>query len=164
MHDDHRFLALAAMTCAMACALTACPKQSKPPGEVRKDTTTRAQLWSATVKTPLALNGVLQIKGTASMGAASGGSTTVTLKIENALAGAVYSWGVHRGRCRDDDRGLFGSVDSYKAITVGGDGRASGSATVLMTPTSGADYFVSASSTAGTKQVVACGDLTPTVQ
>lgn len=157
MHGP-RLLALAALAGAlMACGASRHPNSGAGASDVRP-----ATRWSASLATPSPLSGAIQITGTALMAPSpSGSSTDVSLTIANATPGAVYPWEVHMGRC-DADQGLFGPADAYKPMTVGEDGRASGSASVPASASSGVSYFVSVSASAASrKRIVACGDLTP---
>ena len=118
--------------------------------------------WHGNIASPAALAGVVQITGEATMApGSSDGNTTVSLSVANATPGGRHPWELHRGQC-GDDQGVFGSSDAYKAIRIGGDGRATASARVpLQTPTSGS-YFVSVqASLANGETTIACGNLAP---
>lgn len=121
--------------------------------------------WHGNIATPATLAGVVQMTGDATMAPGSSeGNTTVTLSVANATPGGRHPWSLHRGQC-GDDQGVFGSPDAYKAIEIGGDGRATASARVpLETPTSGS-YFVSVrASAANSETIIGCGNLAPPTQ
>ncbi|HEX9107494.1 MAG TPA: hypothetical protein VF832_09705 [Longimicrobiales bacterium] len=118
--------------------------------------------WHGNIASPAALAGVVQMTGEATMAPGSSeGNTTVTLSVANATPGGRHPWELHRGQC-GDDQGVFGPSSAYKAIEIGGDGKATASARVpLETPTSGS-YFVSVqASAANGETTVACGNLAP---
>lgn len=118
--------------------------------------------WHGNIASPAALAGVVQMTGEATMAPGSSeGNTTVTLSVANATPGGRHPWELHRGQC-GDDQGVFGPADAYKAIEIGGDGRATASARVpLETPTAGS-YFVSVrASAANGETTIACGNLAP---
>ena len=121
--------------------------------------------WHGNVASPAALAGAVQMTGDATMAPGStAGNTTVTLSVANATPGGRHPWEVHYGQC-GDNRGVFGSSGAYKAIEIGGDGRATASARVpLETPTTGS-YFVSVqASAANGDMTIACGNLAPPTQ
>jgi hypothetical protein len=117
--------------------------------------------WHGTLTSPSFLAGAVQIQGTASMAPGTEGKTTVSVRVTNATPGGVHPWEVHRGQC-GADQGVFGSMDEYKAIKVGGDGEGQASATIpIPTPTFG-NYFVLLHASAGNREtVIACGNLAP---
>lgn len=134
-------------------------------GQAVEVTTADATLntrWHANLASPATLAGAVQMSGSASMAPdQDGGLTNVTIDLANASPGGLHPWGMHQGRCGSGgDRGVFGSTDAYEALTVDGDGRARGTATIaLQTPRSG-DYFVVIyASQANDRMIVACGNL-----
>jgi len=121
--------------------------------------------WHGNIASPATLAGAVQMTGEATMAPGSNaGNTTVTLDVANATPGGRHPWALHYGQC-GDDRGIFGPQDAYKALEVGGDGRATASARVpLETPTTGS-YFVSVqASAANADMTIACGNLAPPTQ
>jgi hypothetical protein len=148
----HRSLALA----LTALSLVAC---REPDVEVSDRDANLNTRWHASLASPGGLAGVVQMKGVATMVPAEDGGTRVSLVLENATAGGVHPWQVHRGACGADE-GVLGPADSYEPIEVGDDGQASAAATLpLPTPTTGR-YFVSVqASRANPALVVACGNL-----
>ena len=100
--------------------------------------------------------------GSASMSPGTrSGNTTVCLHLPNPTPGGVHPWQLHRGQCESDED-VFGSAELYQPATVGGDGRATSSATVpIETPTTGSYFVVVRASAANEAMTVACGNLAP---
>ena len=151
-----RALVLAAFFLAACNAFDRKPEVEVSAGDANLNTR-----WHATLASPRSLAGAVQMSGEATMAPAPDGRTTVTLALANATAGGLHPWQVHLGQC-GADQGLLGVASSYAPLQVGGDGRASASATLpLATPVAGA-YFVSVQASSGNPQtVVACGNLAP---
>ena len=133
----------------------------KPDVEVSAADVNLNTRWHATLASPRSLAGAVQMSGEATMAPAPDGRTTVTLALANATAGGLHPWQVHLGEC-GADQGLLGAAAAYAPLRVGGDGRASASATLpVATPVAG-PYFVSVQASSGNPQtVVACGNLAP---
>jgi hypothetical protein len=93
------------------------------------------------------------------MGNSENTQTRVEVSLNGAQADARLPWHLHRGTC-GNDQGIVGEASEYAPLTVGSDGRATGSATITVPmPTTG-EYMINvhASSTdLGT--IVACGNL-----
>ena len=147
---------------AVGFALAACnPFNREPVTEVTRDFNLNAR-WRASLVTPAALGGAVQINGQATMQPGkSAGQTSVSLSIANATPGGTHPWQVHRGQCNADE-GVFGESAAYSSVKVGDDGKGSSNATIAVTtPTSG-NYFVTVqASAANPETVVACGNLAP---
>ena len=143
-------------------ALAACnPFNRGPVTEVRRDLNLNAR-WTASLVTPAALAGAVQMNGSASMQPAPDAENTdFRLQVANATPGGLHPWQVHRGRC-DTDYGVFGRAEDYGTMKIGDDGRGeTGATTGERTPTTG-DYFVVVyASAANASTVVACGNLAP---
>jgi hypothetical protein len=140
--------------------LAGCNPFNRPAVEVSAKDTNLNNRWHATLTSPAAMAGAVQMTGTASMAPAEKrGATTVTLALANATDGGLHPWQVHHGQCGASE-GVFGSADAYKTVKVGGNGRAESTATIeLETPTSGS-YFVMVNASSGNSDVtVACGNL-----
>lgn len=118
--------------------------------------------WHANLVSPSALAGVVQMSGSASMAPdANGPGTVVTLDLANAAPGGLHPWEMRRGECgTTPDGGSFGTADSYQALEVDSDGRATSTTTVeTAMPRSGQYYVVVHASKANANTVVACGNL-----
>lgn len=145
-----------------AFALAACnPFHRDPAVEVSRDANLGTR-WRASLTSPAALGGAVQMNGGATMEPGTNGDhTALSIAIANATPGGVHPWQVHRGQCGADE-GVFGSADAYTPLKVDDDGRAGAGVTVPLTmPTTG-NYFVSVfASAANSETVVACGNLAP---
>ena len=143
-------------------ALVACnPFRREPVTEVTRDANVNSR-WQASLVTPAALVGAVQMKGSATMQPAKNNENTLfSLNINNATPGGLHPWQVHRGQCGADE-GVVGSAEMYQAIKVGDEGRGKASATLPMTtPTSGSYFVTVGASAANAETVVACGNLAP---
>ena len=143
-------------------AVAACnPFRREPVTEVTRDANVNSR-WRASLVTPAALVGAVQMNGSATMQPSRNSEATdFSLSIANATPGGLHPWQVHRGQCGADE-GVLGSNGAYKPIKVGDDGRGTATATVDMsTPTSGSYFVTVQASAANAETVVACGNLAP---
>lgn len=143
-------------------ALAACnPFHRDPVTEVTRDLNQNSR-WQATLVTPGALAGAVQMRGTATMQpAANGQETRLAVSLTNATPGGEHPWRVHRGQCGADEGG-FGMTDAFKPVRIDDKGRGEASATVPgMTPTMGGYHVTVRASAANPETVVACGNLAP---
>lgn len=118
--------------------------------------------WNATLSSPAALAGVVQMTGTASMAPSpDSASTIVTINLANASPGGVHPWEIRSGDCGVTSRATtFGSGDAYEPLEVDSDGRATSTATIdSRIPTSGRYSAVVQASAANDTTIVACGNL-----
>lgn len=146
-------------------ALGACnPFHREPVTEVSRDANLNSR-WRASLVTPAALAGAVQMNGAATMQPGRTSSNTdFTLSIANATPGGLHPWQVHRGQCGVDE-GVVGATAAYASIKVGDDGRGSATATVPMpTPTSGSYFVTVQASAANPETIVACGNLAAPTQ
>jgi len=131
--------------------------------EISPSTVAVASRWNGTLTSPPELAGVSSIQGSAWMGPdeKNADRTQAQVNLSNAVPGGVHPWHVHRGRC-GQDQGIFGPAEAYKALKVGGDGRASSEAELpVVTPKTG-EYFVNVHASAqNMRTIVACGNLAP---
>lgn len=131
--------------------------------EINPNTVPVASRWNGRLTTPPELAGIVDIRGSAWMGPEEKNPdrTRAHVDIANAVPGGVHPWHVHRGRC-GADQGIFGPADAYKALKVGGGGRASSEAELPgPTPKTG-EFFVNIHASAGNmRTIVACGNLAP---
>jgi hypothetical protein len=154
-------LAIAASTLELG----ACnPFHHEPVTEVSRDANVNSR-WRATLVTPAALVGAVQMNGTATMQPSrNNADTDFSVSIANATPGGLHPWQVHRGQCGADD-GVLGSADAYRTIKAGDDGRGGATARVAMaTPASGGYFVTVQASAANAEVVVACGNLAPPAQ
>jgi hypothetical protein len=151
-----------ALVLASLVAVAGCnPFRREPVSEVRRDANVNAR-WRASLVTPAALAGAVQMKGTASMQPTGGGeSTLLSVSLSNATPGGVHPWQVRRGQC-GADQGPFSSGAAYEPLKVGDDGRAEAGTTVPGTTPEAGSFFVTVSASAANGEtVVACGNLAP---
>ena len=143
-------------------AIAACnPFRREPVSEVRRDANVNSR-WRASLVSPAALAGVVQMQGAASMQPTGNGEGTLfSISISNATPGGIHPWQVRRGQC-GADQGSFSSAATYQPLKIGDDGRGEAGTTVAnITPALG-DFFVTVSASAANPEtVVACGNLAP---
>jgi hypothetical protein len=157
-----RVKSLVVIACSAAFIAACNPFHRTPAVEMSAKDVNLNLRWHASLASPSALAGVVQMTGSATMAPGSNnGNTTVTLSLANASPGGVHPWALHYGQC-GSDQGVFGSSSAYKPIEIGGDGRGTVSARIQQeTPTSGS-YFVSVqASAANSETIIACGNLAP---
>lgn len=121
--------------------------------------------WNASLASPAAMVGVVQVGGRAWMApGADSGETRLDIAIRNAIPGGRHPWHVHRGQCGSGGD-ILGPADSYGILQVGKDGQASRSVTVpLPMPRSGA-YMVDIHASANNlNTIISCGNLAPPVR
>ena len=151
-----------ALGLASVLALAACnPFHREPVSEVKRDVNVNDR-WRASLVTPAALAGAVQMRGSASMQPTeSREGTVLLLSMSNATPGGAHPWQVRRGQC-GADAGAFSSTATYKPLKIDDDGRGeSGTIVPIVTPGDG-EYFVTVSaSAANSETVVACGNLAP---
>jgi hypothetical protein len=150
-------LALTLLVATAACN----PFHREPVSEVRRDANANAR-WRASLVTPAALSGAVQMHGSAAMQpTANGQATLLSVSISNATPGGVHPWQVRRGQC-GADQGAFSSGTTFQPVKIGDDGRGEAGSTVAgLTPEIG-DFFVTVyASAANPETVVACGNLAP---
>ena len=94
--------------------LVACnPFPRRPVTEVSGDVNLNSR-WQASLVTPSALSGAVQVNGTAWMQpGVKGEGTRISLKIANATPGGLHPWDMRRGRCGADE-GEFRPNIAYK--------------------------------------------------
>jgi hypothetical protein len=119
--------------------------------------------WNATMTSPPALSGAVEMDGSAWMAEAEGEYTQVRITIHNASPGGTHPWLVQRGRC-GAERGVFGAAADYGQHEVGADGRAGETAIIEQPlPTNGEYSIAVMASPTNRDLVVACGNLAPPV-
>jgi len=151
-----------AVVLASLFAVAACnPFHREPVSEVRPDANVNSR-WRASLVSPAALAGAVQIKGSGSMQpAGSGDATLLSVSISNATPGGVHPWQVRRGQCGADE-GAFSSGAGYHALKIGDDGRGEAGTTVPGIMPNTGEFFVTVSASAANPEtVVACGNLAP---
>jgi hypothetical protein len=161
-----RILALLVLGTTLVSCKSAQTKMQQGPvsisaGDVAKSYST----WTGQLSTPSALQGALQVKGTATMAPGSDSTTTVVqVNLSNVAPGGVHPWSLHRGQC-GNDQGLVEQESAYQPISINTTGGGGQTATLKM-PTPGyGNYFVvvNAAATNMTTEI-ACGNLAPPVK
>jgi hypothetical protein len=152
-----------ALVLASLFSVAACnPFHHDPVSEVKQDANVNSR-WRASLVSPAALAGAVQIKGSGSMQPTgkNGEGTLLSVSISNATPGGVHPWQVRRGQCGADE-GAFSSGAHYQPVKVGDDGRGEAGITVPgATPEVGEFFVTVAASAANPETVVACGNLAP---
>jgi hypothetical protein len=142
----------------VACACN--PFRQQTPVAISDSGPSYGSRWNATLATPAALTGALDVHGTAWMAPATG-HTTAGVSISNAAPGGTHPWHIHEGRCGGNGP-ILGPADAYPPLNVANDGTASAQANLdIPLPESG-DYYVNvhaSSDNMGT--IIACGNLAP---
>ena len=138
------------------------PFHRDPVSEVRRDANANSR-WRASLTSPTALAGAVQMRGSASMQPTGSGqeSTLLSVSISNATPGGVHPWQVRRGQC-GADQGAFSTGAEYHPLKIGDDGRGEAGTTVSSIMPNIGEYFVTVSASAANPEtVVACGNLAP---
>jgi hypothetical protein len=146
---------------ATALTLGACSAlQPRSAVEMKTADVTLNSSWHARIASPSELAGAVQMNGSASKTPGEKrGTTEVVLKLGNTSPGGVHPWAIHLGQC-GADQGVFGALEDYPPLRVGGDGTGSSKATVALDTPGGGDYFVSVQASAANHDLtVACGNL-----
>ena len=155
MNNRHA-LALASLLMVGACN----PFHRDPVSEVKRDANENSR-WRASLTSPTALAGAVQMHGSASMQPTGSDhqNTLLSVSISNATPGGVHPWQVRRGQCGADE-GAFSSGAGYHALKIGDDGRGEAGTTVPGIMPNAGEFFVTVSaSAANPEMVVACGNL-----
>jgi hypothetical protein len=152
--------AIVAGLAVSAAALAACGGQGVKIDPKARPVTDR---WNATLASPAALAGALQVTGSGWMGRREkdAAQTEAHVEVSNAAPGGRHPWHVHRGQC-GNDLGVLGPADAYEILDVDDDGKASADADLpLPVPVTG-QYFINVhASAANMGTIVACGNLAP---
>lgn len=152
-----------AISLLLAAAVACNPFRRQQAVEISDSGPSYGSRWNATLATPSALVGALDIHGTAWM-APAGGHTVASVTISNAAPGGVHPWHVHQGRCGGNGA-IVGPADAYPPLNVQSDGTATAQANPDFPLPSSGDYHVNvhaASDNMGT--IIACGNLAPPVR
>jgi len=152
-----------ALALASLLAIGACnPFHREPVSEVRRDANVNSR-WRASLVSPSALAGAVQMRGSASMQPTGSDqqSTLLSVSISNATPGGVHPWQVRRGQCGADES-AFSSGAGYHPLKIGDDGRGEAGTTVPGIMPNTGEFFVTVSASAANPEtVVACGNLAP---
>lgn len=152
-----------AVTIAAATAVVACnPSMTKQTvGQIDPQKASANTRWSATLSTPSAMTGAVDLHGNASVTPTGPNQSMATMLITNAAPKGAHPWHVSQGQCGDDGV-VVGTASAYPLLNVDNDGHAAASAMLpLELPATGTYYVTVTASTANAQTVVACGNLAP---
>ena len=143
---------------SLSIATTACVRTATNEATGRVDVdiespTKKGEDWKATLKGQ-GMN--MSVKGSA-RALYSEGRTNVTLNLENATPGATYMWDVREGKCGSSGM-MVGDSMSHPTITIGSDGKASTTVTLMARLDEAKNYSVSVYGS-DMSMVIACGNL-----
>jgi hypothetical protein len=125
-----------------------------------------ASRWNATLSTPAALAGAMQVRGRGWWGAQRGEPTRSQAHVEitNAVPGGDHPWHVHQGQCGSNGP-IVGSADAYRSLEVDKDGKASATADLALPMPRTGQYHVNVHASANNLgTIIACGNLAPPVR
>ena len=136
---------------------------SAPNTRIEPDAAARRYEWRASLVTPAALAGAMQVRGTAVWSRVGENRSTVTVELTNATPGGSHPWHVHHGRCGGNGP-IAGDPSAYPLLSVDNDGNARATATLdIALPASG-DYYVNVHALAtNMNTIISCGNLAPPV-
>lgn len=118
--------------------------------------------WNATLASPAAMAGVVEMTGTAWMAPSPDSTRTIiTINLANASPGGVHPWEVRSGQCGSTASGTtLGSRDAYEPLEVDSNGRATATAEIdARIPSTGSYSAVVRASAENDRTIVACGNL-----
>jgi hypothetical protein len=150
----------ASLALVASLALAACGGQSSSTNTGAEPVGFMGARWSATLA-PAAGSPAPEVSGTATvMGNADSTQTRVDVALSGATPGAGHPWHLHRGTCGNDE-GIVGEASAYTPLTVGINGRATGSATLEIPMPRSGEFMVNIhASPDDLGTIVACGNLT----
>jgi hypothetical protein len=130
-------------------------------GQIDPDNSGASTRWNATLSTPSAMTGAVDLHGTASLAAHGEGKSVATVAISNAAPSGSHPWHVYEGHCGENGA-VVGSATAYPPLNVNQQGTATAAATLpLELPTAGTFSVVVNASAANMATIVACGNLAP---
>lgn len=87
------------------------------------------------------------------------GKTTATIALTGAASGGYHPWHIHEGKCGSGGP-IIGDPSAYRPLTVGSDGKAAGSAVLMLQLKEATEYYVNVhQSPSDMGTIVACGQL-----
>ena len=125
-----------------------------------------AARWNATLATPTALAGAMQVRGRGWWVEQRGEPTRSQARVEvaNAVPGGDHPWHVHQGQCGDNGP-IVGPATAYRSLEVDKDGKAEATADLpLAMPRTGQYYLNVHASANNMGTIIACGNLAPPVR
>jgi hypothetical protein len=125
-----------------------------------------ASRWSATLSTPTALAGAMQIRGRGWWAEQRGEPTRSQAHVEitNAVPGGDHPWHVHQGQCGSNGA-IVGPATAYRSLEVNKDGRAMATTDLPVAMPRTGQYHVNVHASANNMgTIIACGNLAPPVR
>ena len=119
--------------------------------------------WNATLATPAALSGAMNLHGRGMWASEEGNASRSRAQVDiaNAVPGGDHPWHVHQGQCGSNGP-IVGPATSYRSLEVNGDGKATATADLpVAMPTSGQYYINVHASASNMTTIIACGNLAP---
>ena len=119
--------------------------------------------WNATLATPAALSGAMNLRGRGWWASEQGNASRSRAQVDiaNAVPGGDHPWHVHQGQCGSNGP-IVGPATSYRSLEVNGDGKATATADLpVAMPTSGQYYINVHASANNMATIIACGNLAP---
>jgi hypothetical protein len=147
-------LMLAALT------LTACVRTRTDPatGNIDVDVESpaqRGQEWEGTIR---GMNAYAAMTGTARARVVEG-VADISVTLSGGMAGRTHPWHLHEGKCGSGGA-IVGDPYAYSPITIGSDGKATGTARIQKTLNEASDYHVNFhASSSEMSTIVACGEI-----
>jgi hypothetical protein len=94
-------------------------------GQIDTDNSGASTQWNATLSTPSAMTGAVDLHGTASLAAHGEGKSVATVAISNAAPSGSHPWHVYEGHCGENGV-VVGSATAYPLLNVNQQGTATG--------------------------------------
>lgn len=119
--------------------------------------------WNATLATPAALSGAMNLRGRGWWASEQGNASRSRAQVDiaNAVPGGDHPWHVHQGQCGSNGP-IVGPATSYRSLEVNGDGKATATADLpVAMPMSGQYYINVHASASNMTTIIACGNLAP---
>jgi hypothetical protein len=119
--------------------------------------------WNATLATPAALSGAMNLRGRGWWASEQGNASRSRAQVDiaNAVPGGDHPWHVHQGQCGSNGP-IVGPATSYRSLEVNGDGKATATADLpVAMPMSGQYYINVHASASNMATIIACGNLAP---
>lgn len=143
---------LLSAACTKAVKVETDPKTGRTDVDVQ--TPGAPQIWKGT----LSAVGGSSVSGTAS-GSTANDMSNVTVNVVGATPGSTLPWHVHDGKCGDANAAIVGNVSAYPPLKVGSDGRATGTAHIMVKLNEARNYIINVhASPTNLATIVACGD------
>jgi hypothetical protein len=133
------------------------------PVEIDPQQQSAGSRWNATLATPAALRGAVNLRGRGWWASEQGNASRSRAQVDiaNAVPGGDHPWHVHQGQCGSNGP-IVGPATSYRSLEVKGDGKATATADLpVAMPTSGQYYINVHASANNMATIIACGNLAP---